>query len=74
MKDFLADSRRRLADILIPALNDLGAVFLGVAVVFFTRAFPSAYLDDINLWMLLASTAICLAGLALRAYYRSGGG
>ena len=73
MKDFLADSRRRLADILMPALNDLGAVFLGVSVVFFTRAFPSVYLDDINLWMLMASVATCLTGLVVRAYYRGGG-
>ena len=50
--------------------NDLGTVFLGIAVVFFTRSFPSAYLDNVNFSMLVVSLIFCLIGLALRFYSR----
>ena len=63
--------RRRIAELIKPAFGDFGTVLLGIAVVFFTRAFPSVYLDNVNFGMLAVSIIFCLAGLSLRLYSRS---
>ena len=70
MKQFFKIWQRRIANGAKLVSNDLGAVSLGAAVVFFTRAFPSVYLNDFNFWMLAASIALCITGLSLRLYYR----
>lgn len=64
------DIWNRISELIKSASNDLGAVCLGIAVVFFTRAFPSAYLDNVNPVMIVASIALCVIGIALRLYSR----
>lgn len=70
MTDFLRTLWNWRPEWLSLVSNDLRAVFLGAAVVFFTRAFPSPYLDNVNLRMLALSAFLCLLGLLLRLYYR----
>ena len=72
MKAHFTIWRQRIAELLKSVSNDLGAVFLGIAVVFFTRAFPSAYLDNVDGVMFAASAALCVTGLAMRLYSRRG--
>ena len=62
--------RRRIAELIKPAFGDFGTVLLGIAVVFFTRAFPSAYLDNVNSVLLADSIGLCITGLTLRLYSR----
>ena len=70
MNEIFSVWRRRILNGLKLVSNDLGAVSLGAAVVFFTRAFPSVYLDEFAPWMLIASVVFCITGLLLRVYYR----
>lgn len=65
--------RRRLSPVpskLRPVSNDVGTVFLGVAVVFFTRSVPSLDFEDIDIEILAVSILFCLVGVFLRLFYR----
>lgn len=49
-------------------LQDLGAICIGTAAVFLTRAFPSASIEDFGWVMLSASAAFAIVGIALRVW------
>lgn len=52
-------------------LQDLGALSLGVAAIFLTRAFPSPNSPDseqFSATMMAASAAFAIAGIALRMF------
>ncbi len=66
MKDAFSVLWERLRLMISPVSNDLGTVCLGVAVVFFTRSFPSPYFQNVDFWMLIVSALFCIIGLMLR--------
>ena len=60
--------RTRWPQIRATALQDLGAICIGTAAVFLTRAFPSARIEDFGWVMLSASAAFAIIGIGLRVW------
>ena len=52
-----------------PVAGYLVTVCLGASGILFARAVPSAYFEDFNLLMLLASGIFFLGGLLLRLFW-----
>ena len=46
--------------------SDIGTASLGIAALFFVRAFPPSASFDFDIWMLLPSAFFFVSGLALR--------
>lgn len=44
-------------------LSDIGTSAMGIAALFFVRAFPPSASFDFDMWLLLPSTVFFLAGL-----------
>ena len=50
-----------------PLFSDVGTSFLGIAALFFVRAFPPSASLEFDYWLLGASAVSFLLGLFLRA-------
>lgn len=64
---------RQLYGWISPVASYLVTVCLGASGILFARAVPSAYFEDFNLLMLLASGIFFLGGLLLRLFWGARG-
>ena len=68
--EYLRNLVSRVANRREHLLADIGTSAMGIAALFFVRAFPPSASVDFDLWLLLPSAAFFLAGLVLRAFNR----
>ncbi len=72
MKMPMGNLWKRLENRFQPAVGDVGTSFLGIAALFFVRAFPPSASVEFNLWLLGSSVVFFLLGIWLRVAYRTG--